>query len=87
MKVYVRYLNVIIRPMKSALGKVPYPLLRCLYDNWERARVTVDLYVGEVMHRRSRPKAYEFVYVDNIVVDIDKLRDDAVGQRLFSWQF
>ena len=40
--------------------------------------MTVDLYVGEVMHRRSRPKAYEFVYrVFNIVVDIDKLRDDA----------
>ena len=48
--------------------------------------MTVDLYVGEVMHRRSRPKAYEFVYrVFNIVVDIDKLRDDAVGRRLFSY--
>jgi DUF1365 family protein len=48
--------------------------------------VTVDLYVGEVMHRRSRPKAYEFVYrVFNIVVDIDRLRDDAVGRRLFSY--
>ena len=48
--------------------------------------MTVDLYVGEVMHRRSRPKAYEFVYrVFNIVVDIDKLRDDALGRRLFSY--
>ena len=48
--------------------------------------MTVDLYVGEVMHRRSRPKAYEFVYrVFNIVVDIDRLRDDAVGRRLFSY--
>ena len=49
--------------------------------------MTVDLYVGEVMHRRSRPKAYEFVYrVFNIVVDIDKLRDDALRRRLFSQQ-
>ena len=48
--------------------------------------MTVDLYVGEVMHRRSRPKAYEFVYrVFNIVVDIDKLRDDALRRRLFSY--
>jgi DUF1365 family protein len=54
--------------------------------NRERMRVTADLYVGEVMHRRSRPKAYEFVYrVFNIVVDIDTLDDDARLRRLFSY--
>ena len=48
--------------------------------------MTADLYVGEVMHRRSRPKAYEFVYrVFNIVVDIDTLDDDARLLRLFSY--
>ena len=47
--------------------------------------MTADLYVGEVMHRRSRPKAYEFVYrVFNILVDIDALDDDAGALRLFS---
>lgn len=44
-----------------------------------------SLYVGEVMHRRSRPKAYEFVYrVFNIVLDIDRLADPAARCRLFS---
>ena len=45
--------------------------------------MTVDLYVGEVMHRQSG-RAYEFVYqVFNIVVDIDKLRDDALDVGCF----
>lgn len=44
-----------------------------------------DLYVGEVMHRRSRPKAYEFVYrVFNIVLDIDRLAEPPARCRLFS---
>lgn len=44
-----------------------------------------SLYVGEVMHRRSRPKAYEFVYrVFNIVLDIDRLAEPAARCRLFS---
>ena len=44
-----------------------------------------DLYVGEVMHRRSRPKAYEFVYrVFNIVLDIDRLAEAPARCRLFS---
>jgi uncharacterized protein len=44
-----------------------------------------SLYVGEVMHRRSRPKAYEFVYrVFNIVLDIDRLDDPPARCRLFS---
>ncbi len=44
-----------------------------------------SLYVGEVMHRRSRPKAYEFVYrVFNIVLDIDRLADPPARCRLFS---
>ena len=44
-----------------------------------------SLYVGEVMHRRSRPKAYEFVYrVFNIVLDIDRLGDPPARCRLFS---
>ncbi|CAN0390736.1 unnamed protein product [Discosporangium mesarthrocarpum] len=37
------------------------------------------------MHRRSRPKAYEFVYrVFNIVLDIDRLAEPAKRCRLFS---
>ena len=37
------------------------------------------------MHRRSRPKAYEFVYrVFNIVLDIDRLADPPARCRLFS---
>lgn len=50
------------------------------------ARVAAgSLYVGEVMHRRSRPKAYEFVYrVFNIVLDIDRLADPPARCRLFS---
>ena len=44
-----------------------------------------SLYVGEVMHRRSRPKAYEFVYrVFNIVLDIDRLDEPPARCRLFS---
>jgi uncharacterized protein len=44
-----------------------------------------SLYVGEVMHRRSRPKAYEFVYrVFNIVLDIDRLAEPPARCRLFS---
>lgn len=40
-----------------------------------------QLYLGEVMHRRTRPKAYEFVYrVFNLYVDIDRL--DALSARL-----
>jgi len=47
--------------------------------------VTADLYVSEVMHRRSRPKAYEFVYrVFNILLDIDDIPDTASRRRLFS---
>lgn len=47
--------------------------------------MTADLYVSEVMHRRSRPKAYEFVYrVFNIVLDIDDIPDIASRRRLFS---
>lgn len=45
-----------------------------------------SLYVGEVMHRRSRPKAYEFVYrVFNILLDIDRLAEPAKSCRLFSY--
>jgi len=48
--------------------------------------MAADLYIGEVMHRRSRPKAYKFVYrVFNIVVDIDTLADDAGKRLLFSY--
>ncbi|PPR12218.1 MAG: hypothetical protein CFH41_00252 [Alphaproteobacteria bacterium MarineAlpha11_Bin1] len=48
--------------------------------------MAADLYVGEVMHRRSRPKAYTFVYrVFNILVDIDTLEKDARARRLFSY--
>ncbi len=44
-----------------------------------------SLYVGEVMHRRSRPRAYEFVYrVFNVVLDIDRLPETAARCRLFS---
>lgn len=51
----------------------------------EAAPAAADLYVGEVMHRRSRPKAYEFVYrVFNIVLDIDRLAEPARRCRLFS---
>lgn len=47
--------------------------------------MTADLYVSEVMHRRSRPKAYEFVYrVFNIVLDIDRIAETASRRRLFS---
>lgn len=47
--------------------------------------MTADLYVSEVMHRRSRPKAYEFVYrVFNIVVDVDRIPETASRRRLFS---
>ena len=47
--------------------------------------MTADLYVSEVMHRRSRPKAYEFVYrVFNIVLDIDRIPETASRRRLFS---
>ena len=47
--------------------------------------MTADLYVSEVMHRRSRPKAYEFVYrVFNIVLDIDHIAETAARHRLFS---
>ncbi len=48
--------------------------------------MTADLYVGEVMHRRSRPKAYKFVYrVFNIFVDVDTLDADTDRRRLFSY--
>jgi DUF1365 family protein len=44
-----------------------------------------SLYVGEVMHRRSRPKAYEFVYrIFNLVLDIDRLAEPPARCRLFS---
>ena len=47
--------------------------------------MTADLYVSEVMHRRSRPKAYEFVYrVFNIVFDIDRIAETGARSRLFS---
>jgi DUF1365 family protein len=49
------------------------------------AGAAADLYVGEVMHRRSRPKSYEFVYrVFNIVLDIDRLAEPPARCRLFS---
>ena len=48
--------------------------------------MTAGLYVGEVMHRRSRPKAYKFVYrVFNILVDVDTLDADTHRRRLFSY--
>lgn len=51
----------------------------------EASAASASLYVGEVMHRRSRPKAYEFVYrIFNIVLDIDRLRETAARCRLFS---
>lgn len=44
-----------------------------------------DLYISEVMHRRTRPKAYEFVYrVFNIVLDIDRIAETGSRLRLFS---
>ena len=44
-----------------------------------------SLYVGEVMHRRSRPKAYKFVYrIFNMVLDIDRLAEPPARCRLFS---
>ncbi len=43
------------------------------------------LYMGEVMHRRTRPKAYEFVYrVFNIYLDIDRIGETASGLRWLS---
>ena len=48
--------------------------------------MTADLYIGEVMHKRSRPKSYRFVYrVFNIFVDIDTLVEDARELRFFSY--
>lgn len=43
------------------------------------------LYVGEVMHRRTRPRAYEFVYrVFNLYLDIDRIDDASRTLSLFS---
>lgn len=43
------------------------------------------LYRGEVMHRRTRPKAYEFVYrVFNLYLDIDRIDETAAGLRWLS---
>lgn len=47
--------------------------------------MTADIYVSEVMHRRTRPKPYEFVYrVFNIVLDIDRIAETESRLRLFS---
>ena len=43
------------------------------------------LYRGEVMHRRTRPRVYEFTYrVFNVLLDIDRLDETSRGLRLFS---
>lgn len=47
--------------------------------------MTADLYIGEVMHRRSRPKAYEFRYrVFNLLLDIDRIGEAARARRWLS---
>ncbi|MEX2454122.1 MAG: DUF1365 domain-containing protein [Rhodospirillaceae bacterium] len=44
-----------------------------------------DIYVGEVMHRRSRPKPYEFRYrVFSLLLDIDRIDRTAAACRWFS---
>lgn len=44
------------------------------------------LYVGEVMHRRTRPRRYEFVYrVFNLYLDIDRIGETAGGLRWLSY--
>lgn len=44
-----------------------------------------SLYVGEVMHRRTRPKAYEFRYrVFSLLLDIDRIGETARRCRWFS---
>ena len=47
--------------------------------------MSAGLYVGEVMHRRSRPRAYAFTYrVFNLLLDIDRRDETAAARRLFS---
>ncbi len=47
--------------------------------------MTSTLYRGEVMHRRTRPKAYKFVYrVFNLYLDIDRIGETAAGLRWLS---
>ncbi len=47
--------------------------------------MTSALYKGEVMHRRTRPKAYEFVYrVFNLYLDIDRIGETVANLRWLS---
>lgn len=53
--------------------------------NDDRSTNCAALYVGEVLHRRTRPRAYEFVYrVFNLYLDIDRIGETARGLRWFS---